>query len=332
MLLLPGYINPTRIFPLLLLIIVPAFSIIVDYDNCVKFSPLTIYPPASNPQMRYYLFTPNNQIEGEEIIYQDFGSLDSSHFNKQWRTRLFVGGWKVFPNNCRTALLKDAYYEAASYDKPTNFIIADWSDWNTQEYPFAVADVAYVGELIGDFINFLYNYGVPYDNIYIIGHSLGAHVAGAAGSSIKPNQVNTIFGLDPDGVVAGVTLSHILNPNDAAYVEAIITDMIAGLGYSLPGPIGDAQCYPHFGQRYQPSCSVLSTDQFCSHAVAVDYFANSLGEGIEFCAIPTTFPNMVLSIAPQDDGLCTYVMGGDPSQPKNGILYVPTQTSVPLPP
>ncbi|XP_055386627.1 endothelial lipase-like [Condylostylus longicornis] len=304
-------------------------SIIIDFDKCEKFNPLTIYPIVLNPQMRYYLFTSDNLLEGEEILDQNVTSFVESKFNKEWPTRIFISGWKTTPQNCKTALIKDAYYRIGN----VNFIVADWSDWNKREYALASTSVNGVGRLIGKFINFLNSNGISYDNIYIIGHSLGAHVAGAVGDFIQPHKINTIYGLDPAGIgFIGLLPQYRLSPNDATYVEVIITDMF-GFGYGSEIPLGQAQLYPHFGRRYQPSCSSLNlNDQFCSHGIAVDYFVNSLNEDLEFCALPTTFSNILLSVVPQNSDICDFVMGGDPSIPKNGTFFVPVSSGGPLPP
>lgn len=51
------------------------------------------------------------------------------------------------------------------------------------------------GENLTLFINWLESDGgVPLDNIHIIGHSMGAHVAGTGGSGVKNGKVARITG------------------------------------------------------------------------------------------------------------------------------------------
>jgi pancreatic triacylglycerol lipase len=78
---------------------------------------------------------------------------------------------------------------------------------------------------VANFIKFLEMHGgLNLDLLTLVGHSLGAHVAGFAGKYTH-GQINTIFGLDPAGPLFSLkSASDRLSENDAKYVETIVTD------------------------------------------------------------------------------------------------------------
>lgn len=78
-----------------------------------------------------------------------------------------------------------------------NVIIVNWGVYAFCDY--ISASIIYspaVGKYEADLIRFLCNNGFEYDNIHVIGHSLGAHIAGLAGKRIKQGRrkIGTIIG------------------------------------------------------------------------------------------------------------------------------------------
>lgn len=103
---------------------------------------------------------------------------------------------------------------------------------------------------------------VPPDSFHILGHSLGAHLAGVAGETvyrITRRRIGRITALDPagpmyDGLVK--TARRKLNRNSAKMVDSVHTD--AGLlGYE--SPIGGIDFYPNGGKALQPGCLKIIT-------------------------------------------------------------------------
>lgn len=94
--------------------------------------------------------------------------------------------------------------------------------------------------------------GADPQHIHLIGHSLGAHVAGAAGSMFN-NRIARITGLDP----ALPSFDHFkdadqrLDLTDAQFVDIIHT--CAGT-LGLFAPIGHVDFYPNGGTPTQPGC------------------------------------------------------------------------------
>ena len=139
-----------------------------------------------------------------------------------------------------------------------NFFSIDWTVLGSGiNYPgIVVNNVPVAGAHVGAFVDFLIENGASIDSFHLMGFSLGAHVIGIAGSSIKAGKVPRITGMDPAG--PGFPLNdtdHRLDDTDAHFVDVIQTnsgDLIDnGLGY---GPaIGHVDFYPNGGE-FQPGC------------------------------------------------------------------------------
>lgn len=75
-----------------------------------------------------------------------------------------------------------------------NIIVVDWGVAANVNYILASYNVAMVGRLLTEFLNFLISMGVSMDDVHLIGHSLGAHVVGIAGAFVKEGPIDTITG------------------------------------------------------------------------------------------------------------------------------------------
>lgn len=91
------------------------------------------------------------------------------------------------------------YYFAAFVPKfDMNVILVDWSHHGSKKYNYISAsrEVVRVAELVAKFIDDLNRlYGVHPSRLHILGHSLGAHVAGVAARKITSGKVNRITGM-----------------------------------------------------------------------------------------------------------------------------------------
>uniref|UniRef100_A0A1B0D397 Uncharacterized protein n=1 Tax=Phlebotomus papatasi TaxID=29031 RepID=A0A1B0D397_PHLPP len=96
------------------------------------------------------------------------------------------------------------------------------------------------------------------EDFHLIGHSLGCHLAGYAGSFTKSGQVGRITGLDP--AIIGFEWSgpeSRLDDSDAVFVDVIHT-AAGSLGFR--NPLGHADFYPN-GGFIQPGCGTNLIDQ-----------------------------------------------------------------------
>ncbi|EDW45180.1 GM10147 [Drosophila sechellia] len=108
----------------------------------------------------------------------------------------------------------------------------------------------------------------------VIGHSLGAHVAGYAGKQVGQKRVHTIVGLDPALPLFSYDKpDKRLSSKDAFYVKSIQTN---GGVKGFVKPIGKATFYVS-GGRKQPGCGVDLAGT-CSHARSVLYYAEAVTE------------------------------------------------------
>lgn len=166
-----------------------------------------------------------------------------------------------------------------------NIISVDWErDASSLIYIPAVRNVPTVGRDVAEFVEFLNKkFQVPFDSIVIIGHSLGAHIAGYCGKWLRQGQLSYIVGLDPAS-----TLHRYDEPNerlaltDAKYVITLQTDANSydnRRGRGFLEPIGFMSFYANWG-RLQPGCNKY----LCSHLRSITIYAEAI-KGYTFDAI-----------------------------------------------
>ncbi|KAI4873832.1 hypothetical protein NFI96_007417 [Prochilodus magdalenae] len=170
-----------------------------------------------------------------------------------------------------------------------NVIVVDWLSLANQLYPDAVNHTRHVGLSIAALLDWLQvEQQLPLQQVHLIGYSLGAHVAGYAGNSVR-GTIGRITGLDPAGpMFEGAESNKRLSPDDAEFVDVLHTYTREALGVSIgiQQPIGDIDIYPNGGD-VQPGCTlgaVLSTAAMgnfmevmkCEHERAVHLFVDSL--------------------------------------------------------
>lgn len=88
-------------------------------------------------------------------------------------------------------LLFSAYLSVSDF----NVISVDWALLSKKPYPVARLLVGNLGEKIANMVDFLVGLGVSLRDIHLIGHSLGAHVAGIAGQKVTSGKLPRITGL-----------------------------------------------------------------------------------------------------------------------------------------
>ncbi|XP_076465420.1 pancreatic lipase-related protein 2-like [Babylonia areolata] len=178
-----------------------------------------------------------------------------------------------------------------------NVIAVDWSRGaRAPNYPQAVANTRVVGAQLATLIRTL---GAAPDRWHLIGHSLGAQVAGFAGAKFGPDlgfvsqKIGRITGLDPAAPLFEIhSAAHKLDPSDAIFVDVIHTDAKWG-GFGVQERTGHVDFYPNGGTR-MPGCtrtgiwSLINVGElFCSHNKAYEYFTASINRSSShFTAYP----------------------------------------------
>ncbi|CAG0880518.1 unnamed protein product [Cyprideis torosa] len=251
----------------------------------------------------FYLFTRLNPSRPQVLHYKNLSTVETVLFNASVPTKLIVHG---FGSSCshrwatemRTALLLQV---------DCNVICVDWEKGSaTPNYVKAAVNAQLVGREVALFTEGLavaMNYSVA--DFHMIGFSLGAHVAGFAGSKINsmtsvPGNITRITGLDPAGpLFEGYSAQARLDASDASFVDVIHSNgeslILGGLG--AYEPLGHVDFYPN-GGRVQKGCKNLFvgavTDMLwvagvegrslCNHRRAYKFFAYSLSPQCPFPA------------------------------------------------
>ncbi|XP_017465931.1 PREDICTED: phospholipase A1 2 [Rhagoletis zephyria] len=221
-----------------------------------------------------------------------------------------------FENTIDSSYPSDLNTNATNTPSDFNVIVCDWSLISSNVNYFGVVEmVEDLGRLLADFVHFLHlNTGLHYHDVYLIGHSLGAQIAGSAGKQVQPFRFNTIYALDPAGPkFRDLTDEYRIDPTDAEYVESIQTS--SSLGFEEP--VGHATFYPNYG-RDQKKCYIYG----CSHRRAYHYFAESITSKLGFWGTLCRRESEDVWIISESGA--EFRMGGEPSTPKRGTFYVKT--------
>lgn len=175
----------------------------------------------------------------------------------------------------------------------SNACIVDWSKLATTWYGIATDHLKKVGDVIGDFILSLQTH-IPLNRVSIVGHSLGAHVAGDAGARTG-GRIDAIFGIDPAHPLITIPMRPVterLDPSDAQFVQVIHTSS-GTLG--TPFNIGHQDWYADNGKAPQRGCEpgVILFDPnalapisiVCSHLRGLEIFRFALNPANTFKAV-----------------------------------------------
>jgi phosphatidylserine sn-1 acylhydrolase len=135
----------------------------------------------------------------------------------------------------------------------------DWSKFSKQLPQVSASNVPAIGKFLGEFLMKVNGQGVPYDHMTIIGHSMGAHIAGVAGHYLN-GQINSIYGLDPAGpffydgpLNSSKSNNDRLDKSDAKFVQAIHTNVRT---FGTPIQVGHQDFYPNGGELMS-GCRVI---------------------------------------------------------------------------
>ncbi|CAD7079314.1 unnamed protein product [Hermetia illucens] len=270
---------------------------------------------------RFLLYTRKNPTNAQELYQADSDGLKKSNFDASRPTRFIIHGFINDGDSEVNVVVRDAYLARGDY----NVIVVDWSTATaTINYIYARNEVPVAGGQCGRFIDFLNTQGVSFNDIYCVGHSLGAHVCGFCGKTATRGKINTIFGMDPALPLFDIDKpDERLTENDAVYVQSIQTD---GGRLGFLKPIGQASFFPNWG-GVQPGC-LLDVTGTCSHCRSYKYFAESLKTPDNFVGEKCASFENIEKMKCTKEG--TADMGGDPSNHNiKGVFYVPVNSKAP---
>ncbi|XP_049880908.1 pancreatic lipase-related protein 2-like isoform X2 [Pectinophora gossypiella] len=210
---------------------------------------------------QYWLYTRQNPNSFQLLVHNNINSVRNSNYVASRPLKVIVHGWNSNGNSEINPMVTSAFLAV----QDCNVIVVDWRALANSAYWTAVNGVPSVGQHLGDFLQWLINNaGGNWNNVHLVGFSLGAHVVGNAGRRVG-NRASRITGLDPAGPNWGGN-SNALRAADGQYVECIHTD--GGL-LGIMDPICRANFYPNGGRNPQPGCWIST----CSHSRAYEFFA-----------------------------------------------------------
>ncbi|KAG5874453.1 hypothetical protein JTB14_011322 [Gonioctena quinquepunctata] len=204
----------------------------------------------------------------------------------------------------------------------------DWSVLCNFEYLSAVRGARIAGFFLGKFLNWLVQMGVTLDDIHLVGHSMGAHVAGMGAGYMESGRVARITGLDPARPGYRDRRSEIkLDPGDAIVVDVVHT-YAKVLG--LIETVGHLDFYPNGGLT-QPGCPEaddvwkIADTMICNHGRAYLLFAESIRNKNAFKSTKCN------TLADSFEGKCqeSEVYMGQKETYRNGIYYFKTREKPP---
>ncbi|BFF89100.1 lipase member H [Drosophila madeirensis] len=304
--------------------------------------------------LHYDLYTPLNPEVRQFLRPGDLGMLKKSNFNPKWPVRVSIHGWSGRSDSCSNAAIKDAYLSRGNY----NVIILDWSRQALDiSYQRVSKQLPAIAANLAKMLRFLHdNTGVPYEKIYLVGHSAGSHISGLAGKLLQPQLLGAIFALDPAGLTQlSLGPSERLSPTDAMYVESIHTDL------TLLGNPSNRLSHASFfinwglGQPHCPNATATEFDFVCDHFAALYYFAESVRRPRLFpalrCGSAATIRSATCNCGTSESSTAAsgssstttsdrhaamrptcrgdQFMGGEPAVQKNGVYYLSTRRQAP---
>nr|XP_022917693.1 pancreatic triacylglycerol lipase-like [Onthophagus taurus] len=225
----------------------------------------------------FTLFTRYNE-NGQVIFLQNL-NLKNTTFDPNKETKIVTHGWMSNGKSNTCMDIKNAYLQLGDY----NVFVYDWEPIaNNFAYPIVASRVDSVGTELAKFVGLLIANGCDRMKIHLVGHSLGAHVTGVAGSKFGKEKIGRITGLDPAGPFFSTSRTDRLSENSAKFVDVIHTSgWVVGYGES----IGTVDFFPNGGIPPQPGCSGLpEIIEGCSHARSWQLFRDSIESANKYMA------------------------------------------------
>ncbi|VVC35767.1 Hypothetical protein CINCED_3A020346 [Cinara cedri] len=244
-------------------------------DNDVK----SLMTTDDTMDIRYW----NSKLGKTKSIKINYGQ--EAELNNYWMfnspLKVIIHGWLDSTRHKDGVFcIKAAYIDLGGY----NVISVDWGSISSNRiYMLPVLMTPKIGNLLARIIDNIIDLGLAkLEDIHLIGHSLGAHIAGVCGSSITSGKIYRITGLDPAG--PGYEYARFqrngLKKTDAKFVDVIHTS--AG-STGMFSSIGHSDFFPNGGVPPQPGCFEGDVNLLkligvvgCSHSRAYELYEDSL--------------------------------------------------------
>ena len=211
----------------------------------------------------------------------------TSQFTPNVPTIFLIHGWDSWATYWETDMRNELMQH---YNGNVNVVQVDWRDGANQTYPEAAGNARIVGKQIANIAeNLMNDETVALSDIIIVGHSLGAQVAGYVGKEFTKStgqKIGRIDALDPTALMFPSSNETetpgydvlLLTKNDADFVQVIHTTGRYGVNLiAVRNPLGHVDFYPNAGagflDGYQGGCS---GDPSCNHSRSYLYYKRSI--------------------------------------------------------
>ncbi|KAF6210236.1 hypothetical protein GE061_013340 [Apolygus lucorum] len=229
-------------------------------------------------KMLFQLYTRDNPLDPWDFELNDLDYLQFSPLNTSKPTKILTHGWHGYYGAAFNILLRNAFL----IQLDVNVIIVSWDLESTLTY-WASKDYAQtVGQVVALMVDLLCSQaGVRLEDVHVIGHSLGAQIAGISGLHTTVGKLPRVTGLDPAGPMYSMEDEIRISPNSADFVDVMHTARgIEGFNHE----VGHVDFYPNDGVIIQPGCGWDYTG-FRSHQRAYWLYASSILNPEQFLAL-----------------------------------------------
>lgn len=240
-------------------------------------------PTAKTQDLKVRLYLRGSSLdEPTEVCAGSCENITFRNISPQNPIKIVIHGWHGYEKCTFFQEILKAYFDNGDY----NIITLDWSALGSRNlfYPHARNQVPFVASKVAIFLNSLKaELGIQLEDLHIIGHSLGAHIAGVAAYQIYSGKLGRITGLDPAGPMFSLEdYKGRLSTDSALFVDVIHSSYnFIGMGAT----IGHADFIPNGPHKLQRGCGI---DIFgrCSHRRSFYWYVESIVRPQAFMAVP----------------------------------------------
>lgn len=129
-----------------------------------------------------------NPTNRQILVNGNLNSVRNSNYRANRGTVVVVHGWNSNGNSNINPMIRDAFLAV----QDVNVIVLCWGGLANSAYTTAMNGVPSVGQHLGNFLNWVFtNIGGNWNQLHLVGFSLGAHVVGNAGRQVggRPSRV-----------------------------------------------------------------------------------------------------------------------------------------------
>lgn len=262
-----------------LLFCIFCFATSVESNNCTDANEID----ASKILLSFYTCNATDQASIDCLI-QDLNCIENAYklINKDKRENtVFIHGYSRNKKPIQNII--SAYCSR----NISTIALLNWTQLQPKQISLTVTNwTSAIGRIAASTFDTLKIKGYNVETWHLIGHSMGAHIAGCIGTYTNFSWLH-ITGLDPAGVVFYTDMYKgcQINPDVANLTDVFYTD---GNGYGTIREVGKLNIYANTGTAPQPGCCSSSNIHYCGHFKAIEWYADAVRNGTRYSAIKCT--------------------------------------------